>query len=70
MLIQEAMMTGIDSLGFDLRVCCETQVQTLRFGFNTRVCHIVNAQLIDQFYSLAYFVVVVESKKGIRQSIF
>lgn len=36
-LLQEAVLIGVDSLGFDLRVCCGTQIQTLRFAFNTRV---------------------------------
>ncbi|XP_020107016.1 uncharacterized protein At3g49140-like isoform X4 [Ananas comosus] len=31
---QEAAVIGVDSLGFDLRVCSGTQVQTLRFAFN------------------------------------
>lgn len=34
--VQEAALIGIDSLGFDLRVCSGTQVQTLRFVFNSR----------------------------------
>ena len=36
-ILQEASLIGIDSLGFDLRVCSGTQVQTLRFGFKSRV---------------------------------
>lgn len=32
-------MIGVDCLGFDLRVCSGTQVQTLRFAFPTKVCH-------------------------------
>ncbi|KAJ8452768.1 hypothetical protein Cgig2_005104 [Carnegiea gigantea] len=38
--VQEAALIGIDSLGFDLRVCSGTQVQTLRFVFNSRVFHL------------------------------
>ncbi|CAO2838740.1 unnamed protein product [Amaranthus hypochondriacus] len=34
--VEEASLIGIDSLGFDLRVCSGTQVQTLRFGFKSR----------------------------------
>ncbi|KAM2730730.1 hypothetical protein EV1_001953 [Malus domestica] len=35
-ILQEAVLIGVDSLGFDLRVCSGTQVQTLRFALNTR----------------------------------
>lgn len=34
--VEEASLIGVDSLGFDLRVCSGTQVQTLRFAFNSR----------------------------------
>ncbi|KAL4025350.1 hypothetical protein IC575_013738 [Cucumis melo] len=34
--VEEAVINGIDSLGFDVRVCSGTQVQTLRFAFDTR----------------------------------
>ncbi|KAK6262401.1 hypothetical protein QUC31_008217 [Theobroma cacao] len=34
--VEEVAIIGIDSLGFDLRVCCGPQIQTLRFAFNTR----------------------------------
>ncbi|KAE9589081.1 hypothetical protein Lal_00000221 [Lupinus albus] len=34
--VEEAQLVCIDSLGFDLRVCSGTQVQTLRFAFKTR----------------------------------
>ncbi|KAL8153471.1 hypothetical protein V2J09_011231 [Rumex salicifolius] len=34
--VEEASLIGIDSLGFDLRVCSGTQVQTLRFAFSSR----------------------------------
>ncbi|KAJ8752994.1 hypothetical protein K2173_008729 [Erythroxylum novogranatense] len=34
--VEEAAVIGIDSLGFDLRVCSGTQIQTLRFSFNSR----------------------------------
>ncbi|GAB4858324.1 hypothetical protein Ancab_009797 [Ancistrocladus abbreviatus] len=35
--VEEASLIGIDTLGFDLRVCSGTQVQTLRFAFSSRV---------------------------------
>uniref|UniRef100_A0A5B6YK02 FMN-binding split barrel n=2 Tax=Davidia involucrata TaxID=16924 RepID=A0A5B6YK02_DAVIN len=31
--VEEAALIGIDTLGFDMRVCSGTQVQTLRFAF-------------------------------------
>ncbi|XP_011046046.1 PREDICTED: uncharacterized protein At3g49140-like isoform X1 [Populus euphratica] len=34
--VEEAMIIDVDSLGFDLRVCSGTQIQTLRFAFNSR----------------------------------
>ncbi|XP_038708932.1 uncharacterized protein At3g49140-like isoform X2 [Tripterygium wilfordii] len=34
--VEEAAIIGVDSLGFDLRVCSGTQIQTLRFPFSTR----------------------------------
>lgn len=33
---EEASVIGMDTLGFDLRICSGKQVQTLRFSFNTR----------------------------------
>nr|XP_018681330.1 PREDICTED: uncharacterized protein At3g49140-like isoform X4 [Musa acuminata subsp. malaccensis] len=33
---QEAVVIGVDSLGFDLRICSGRQVQTLRFAFGTQ----------------------------------
>ncbi|KAL2249030.1 UNVERIFIED_CONTAM: hypothetical protein Sindi_2376700 [Sesamum indicum] len=33
---QECVLIGVDSLGFDLRVCSGRQVQTLRFAFKKR----------------------------------
>lgn len=35
-LVEEVAPIGVDSLGFDLRVCSGTQVQTLRFTFGSR----------------------------------
>ncbi|KAL0400684.1 UNVERIFIED_CONTAM: hypothetical protein Slati_4098300 [Sesamum latifolium] len=34
--VEECALLGVDSLGFDLRVCSGTQVQTLRFAFKKR----------------------------------
>lgn len=36
-LLQEVQIISVDSLGFDVRVCSGTQVQTLRFAFKKRV---------------------------------
>lgn len=36
-VLQEAVAIGVDSLGFDLRICSGRQVQTLRFSFDTQV---------------------------------
>lgn len=42
--VEEAALAGVDSLGFDLRVCSGTQVQTLRFAFNTRATSELSAE--------------------------
>ncbi|CAI0403137.1 unnamed protein product [Linum tenue] len=42
--VEEATLIGVDSLGFDLRVCSGTQVQTLRFAFNSRVTNYTKNQ--------------------------
>lgn len=34
--VEEVAVISVDSLGFDLRVCCGTQIETLRFAFNAR----------------------------------
>ncbi|KAK9665389.1 hypothetical protein RND81_14G109300 [Saponaria officinalis] len=34
--VEEASLISVDTLGFDLRVCSGTQVQTLRFAFKSR----------------------------------
>lgn len=39
--LQEAALIGVDSLGFDLKVCSGTQVQTLRFAFNSQVLRFI-----------------------------
>ncbi|CAI0403142.1 unnamed protein product [Linum tenue] len=50
--VEEATLIGVDSLGFDLRVCSGTQVQTLRFAFNSRATSEYSAerQLNDLLY--------------------
>lgn len=47
-LLQEISLSGVDSLGFDLRVCAGTQVQTLRFSFSAQVIHLQEF-LVDPF---------------------
>ncbi|KAL2558663.1 Pentatricopeptide repeat (PPR) superfamily protein [Forsythia ovata] len=34
--VEEVALIGVDSLGFDMRICSGTQVQTLRFAFKKR----------------------------------
>ncbi|KAI4324970.1 hypothetical protein MLD38_030409 [Melastoma candidum] len=34
--VEDAQIVRVDSLGFDVRVCSATQLQTLRFGFDTQ----------------------------------
>lgn len=34
--VEEVVLVSVDSLGFDLRICSGTQVQTLRFAFKKR----------------------------------
>lgn len=48
---QEACITGVDALGFDARVCSGTQLQTLRFAFETPVCMMPLFQLTVLSYS-------------------
>ncbi|XP_038686000.1 uncharacterized protein At3g49140-like isoform X2 [Tripterygium wilfordii] len=42
--VEEAALIGVDSLGFDLRVCSGTQIQTLRFPFSTRAASEYSAE--------------------------
>ncbi|KAG7013268.1 hypothetical protein SDJN02_26026, partial [Cucurbita argyrosperma subsp. argyrosperma] len=42
--VEEAVINGIDSIGFDVRVCSGTQVQTLRFAFDTRATSELSAE--------------------------
>ncbi|KAL8148335.1 uncharacterized protein At3g49140-like [Apium graveolens] len=41
---EEVALIGVDGLGFDLRVCSGTQVQTLRFSFKKRASSEYSAQ--------------------------
>ncbi|OVA16952.1 hypothetical protein BVC80_737g27 [Macleaya cordata] len=50
--VEEATVIGVDSLGFDLRVCSGTQVQTLRFAFNARATSEYSAE--RQFHDLMF----------------
>ncbi|XP_026443972.1 uncharacterized protein At3g49140-like [Papaver somniferum] len=50
--IEEATIISVDSLGFDLRVCSGTQVQTLRFAFSTRATSEYSAE--RQFHELLF----------------
>ncbi|KAF4361708.1 hypothetical protein F8388_026398 [Cannabis sativa] len=51
--VEEAVIIGVDSLGFDMRICSEKQVQTLRFAFDTRATSEYGAerQLNDLLFS-------------------
>lgn len=42
--VEEAAIIGVDSLGFDMRVCSGTLVQTLRFAFSTRAASADSAE--------------------------
>ncbi|CAD5178498.1 unnamed protein product [Musa acuminata subsp. malaccensis] len=52
--VEEAVVIGVDSLGFDLRVCSGRQVQTLRFSFATQATSEFSAerQLNDILFPL------------------
>ncbi|THU50194.1 hypothetical protein C4D60_Mb06t17540 [Musa balbisiana] len=52
--VEEAVVIGVDSLGFDLRVCSGRQVQTLRFSFATQATSEFSAerQLNDLLFPL------------------
>lgn len=52
--VEEASIILIDSLGFDMRVCSGTEVQTLRFAFDARATSEVNAEkkLHDLLFTL------------------
>ncbi|XP_060211866.1 uncharacterized protein At3g49140-like isoform X1 [Lycium barbarum] len=50
--VEEVALIGVDSLGFDLRVCSGAQIQTLRFSFKKRATSEYSAerQLNDLLY--------------------
>ena len=50
--VEEVALIGVDSLGFDLRVCSGAQVQTLRFSFKKQASSEYSAerQLNDLLY--------------------
>ncbi|KAK4487599.1 hypothetical protein RD792_005752 [Penstemon davidsonii] len=54
--VEECALIGVDSLGFDLRVCSGTQVQTLRFSFKKRASSEYSAerQLNDLLFPRAH----------------
>ncbi|KAJ4708941.1 Pentatricopeptide repeat (PPR) superfamily protein [Melia azedarach] len=54
--VEEASLIGVDSLGFDLRVCSGTQIQTLRFSFDTRATSEYSAerQLNDLLFPMIH----------------
>lgn len=54
--VEECALIGVDSLGFDLRVCSGTQVQTLRFAFKKRATSEYSAerQLNDLLFPRAH----------------
>ncbi|XP_023637430.1 uncharacterized protein At3g49140 isoform X1 [Capsella rubella] len=41
---EEVKLIGIDSLGFDLRICSGMQIETLRFAFSIRATSVHNAE--------------------------
>ncbi|KAI4384792.1 hypothetical protein MLD38_002895 [Melastoma candidum] len=42
--VEEAQIIGVDSLGFDTRVCSGTQLQTLRFAFDAQATSVHSAE--------------------------
>ncbi|CAA2967501.1 uncharacterized protein At3g49140-like [Olea europaea subsp. europaea] len=54
--VQEVSLIGVDSLGFELRVCSGTQVQTLRFAFKKRASSEYSAerQLNDLLFARSH----------------
>jgi hypothetical protein len=42
--LQEVKLIGIDSLGFDLRLCAGAKIESLRFAFSTRATSEENAE--------------------------
>ncbi|KAL3653568.1 hypothetical protein CASFOL_003249 [Castilleja foliolosa] len=64
---EECALIGVDSLGFDLRVCAGTQVQTLRFGFKKKASSEYSAerQLNDLLFPRA---TIYHQKKEAQQT--
>ncbi|KAJ6670054.1 PENTATRICOPEPTIDE REPEAT (PPR) SUPERFAMILY PROTEIN [Salix viminalis] len=60
--VEEVAIIDVDSLGFDLRVCSGTQIQTMRVAFNSQVCASVSNfykhLLISCIYQLVCFLVM------------
>ncbi|KAK4403624.1 hypothetical protein Sango_0731000 [Sesamum angolense] len=54
--VEECVLIGVDSLGFDVRVCSGIQVQTLRFAFKKRASSEYSAerQLNDLLFPKAH----------------
>ncbi|PIN16281.1 Ubiquitinyl hydrolase 1 [Handroanthus impetiginosus] len=54
--VEECALIGVDSLGFDLRICSGAQVQTLRFAFKKRASSEYSAerQLNDLLFPRAH----------------
>ncbi|GMP70343.1 hypothetical protein CsSME_00029229 [Camellia sinensis var. sinensis] len=65
---EEATLIGVDALGFDLRICSGTQVQTLRFTFNKRASSEYSAerQLNDLLFPRTHH--KLQKKKEARQT--
>ncbi|THG01616.1 hypothetical protein TEA_016090 [Camellia sinensis var. sinensis] len=65
---EEATLIGVDALGFDLRICSGTQVQTLRFTFNKRASSEYSAerQLNDLLFPRSHH--KLQKKKEARQT--
>ncbi|KAL7183729.1 hypothetical protein ACSBR2_026000 [Camellia fascicularis] len=66
--VEEATLIGVDTLGFDLRICSGTQVQTLRFTFNKRASSEYSAdrQLNDLLFPRSHH--KLQKKKEARQT--
>ncbi|KAF5947335.1 hypothetical protein HYC85_013292 [Camellia sinensis] len=66
--VEEATLIGVDALGFDLRICSGTQVQTLRFTFNKRASSEYSAerQLNDLLFPRTHH--KLQKKKEARQT--
>ncbi|KAK9028313.1 hypothetical protein V6N11_068120 [Hibiscus sabdariffa] len=54
--VEEVAIISVDSLGFVLKVCCGTQIETLRFAFNSRATSEYSAerQLNDLLFPMSH----------------